>query len=101
MKRFCLGLTAVLLSGAPAWAGGERNDCGGDAYSFAEVVPAERGVRAGGPVIALPESLCADLAGRPDYRNGSLSIYVDGRAGASQQPDVRGEPSSRVPYRRH
>ena len=68
MKRFCTGFAGLLLFPAAAAADGATADgassgCGGDAYSFGEVVPPNRAGQEG-PIIVVPDTLCADLAGR-------------------------------------
>ena len=40
MRRFWIGLAALAVLPAAAVARDEGSNCGGDAYSFAEVVPA-------------------------------------------------------------
>ena len=80
MKRFCLGLAGLVLLPLPSLADGQGQGqeqyCGGDAYSFAEVVPARRGPRSQGPIVVTPDTLCADLARGPGVRIDGLSVYV-------------------------
>jgi hypothetical protein len=95
MKRFCVGLTGLLLA-VPAAAEGDGNDCGGDAYSFAEVVSPKSGTRQRGPLVVVPETLCADLAGRQGYRIESLSTYVDRRGDGAGQPPPTGAARRRI-----
>ncbi|WP_027171200.1 hypothetical protein [Methylobacterium sp. 10] len=86
MKRGSVPLTGLLalvaiLIGAPggsgpARAGGLSTDilpCGGDAYSSAEVIEGRPPRR--GPLIAMPDTLCADLA--PQRPADPVEIYVD------------------------
>ncbi|KQO44960.1 hypothetical protein [Methylobacterium sp. Leaf85] len=78
--RGVVALAAILI-GAPAWsgpacAGGLSTDispCGGDAYSSAEVIEGQRSRR--GPLVAMPDTLCADLA--PQRPADPVEIYVD------------------------
>jgi hypothetical protein len=85
MRRSCIGLAALCFFTAPALAdgpGSAESGCGGDAYSFAEVVPAQRGVRRHGPIMVMPDTLCADLAGSPATRIESLNVFLGpGQAG--------------------
>jgi hypothetical protein len=99
MKRSCIGLAALCLFPAPILADGAGSGCGGDAYSFAEVVPARRGLRQHGPIVVMPETLCADLAGSPATRIDSLNIVIDPRPG-DERPEP-GLPASMRPQPRH
>ncbi|AWN35497.1 hypothetical protein [Methylobacterium radiodurans] len=63
----------LLLAGLPAAAQPLEagSPCGGNAYSSAEVT--EGRPRRRGPLVAVPDTLCADLDGpRPDVR---LDVY--------------------------
>jgi hypothetical protein len=103
MRRFCVGLAGLGLFPAVSLADGsrpegDRSGCGGDAYSFAEVVASSHSPQRGEPVFTLPDTLCADLAGGPATRIDSLSIYLDRRStGPDQQPNP---PRSRSPIPR-
>ncbi len=107
MKRFCLGLALGLVpmsvgadgpgARAPTLADGRGRDCGGDAYTFAEVVPAQRGVRTREPIMVLPDTLCADLTASPATRIESLNVFIDPRAPAEEQAKVG--PGRTAPYR--
>ena len=100
MKRFCVGLAGLLLFPAAAVADGASGGCGGDAYSFGEVVPPNHGPQEG-PIIVVPDTLCADLAGGQTTRIDSLSVYVDRRReGAVQHPKMR-SPRSHTGPRSH
>ncbi|KQP16663.1 hypothetical protein [Methylobacterium sp. Leaf93] len=76
-----LGTLAAILIGASGWpdpahAGGLSTDispCGGDAYSSAEVIEGKPPRR--GPLVAMPDTLCADLA--PQRPEDPVEIYVD------------------------
>jgi hypothetical protein len=69
-------------------------DCGGDAYSFAEVV--EGGPPRRGPVTSRPDTLCADVVDARRGEVGPISIYPNvtppGRDG-----DPEPEPGRRRP----
>jgi hypothetical protein len=100
MKRFCVAL-ACLLSPVLAMADGrvaeaERRGCGGDAYSFAEVISAPRPE---GPYIAAPDTLCADLAERGATGINSLHIYLDQGAGSDARPSDPARAGMRPPFR--
>ncbi len=102
MKRFCVGLIAILLTSATARADGAaiadgvRSGCGGDAYSFVDIVPPG----AKEPLVAVPDTLCADLASSAATRIESLNIYLDGRSNEADQRQRpwRGLPA---PHRRY
>lgn len=83
----------------PVLADGNGRDCGGDAYTFAEVVPAQRGVRRTGPIMVLPDTLCADLAGSPATRIDSLNVVIDPR-GSTEERSQTGLPMPTAPLRR-
>jgi hypothetical protein len=85
-RRFRLALAGLCLGPLPAFADGKAADCGGDAYTFAEVVPAQRGVRQRGPITVLPDTLCADLAAGPSTRIESLNVDVDPRGTGAERP---------------
>jgi hypothetical protein len=108
MRRFCLGVAGLFLSGAaalgdglPAAAVADNTGSGcGRAYSFGEVaLPDEH---RDGPIIVVPDTLCPDLVGGQAPRIESLSIYVDGRReGAARQPAMRIPQSYKAPRLRH
>jgi hypothetical protein len=97
MKRLCAALIGLFLPAAAlADAAAVRTDCPGDAYTFAEIVPAQRG-----PVIAVPDTLCAELPGNAT-RIESLNIYLDQRREqAGQQPDTRPPRTPAQPFGRY
>jgi hypothetical protein len=99
-RRFRLALAGLCLGPLPALADGKAGDCGGDAYTFAEVVPAQRGVRAKGPITVLPDTLCADLAAGPSARIESLNVYVEPRGAGAERPQTGLPAPSVVPRRR-
>lgn len=79
MRRSCIGLAALCLIPAPAFADGGGGGCGGDAYSFVEVAPARRAARPQGPIVVMPDTFCADLAGGRNVSIESLNIVIDPR----------------------
>ena len=98
MRRFCVALAGLLVLPAAGIADGESSGCGGDSYSFAEVVSPSRGE----PIIAVPDTLCADLSSGQGTRIDSLSIYLDRRSNeAGRQPDMRPSRRSAAPHLRH
>jgi hypothetical protein len=98
MRRFCVGL-AVFLLAVPAFAAHRDRDCGGDAYSSAEVVTTGRSARRR-PIVSVPETLCADVTSGQDWRIESLSIYLDGRSNdaGAETPQARSRSWRRPPY---
>jgi hypothetical protein len=76
----------------------DKGGCGGDAYTFAEVVVTPRSER-GRPLIALPDTLCADLQGGRHAPIQSLSIYIDPTRNAAG-PGETGTEAGRPPARR-
>jgi hypothetical protein len=67
-------LLLVLALAAPAQA--NTVGCGDNAYSFAEVVSRPRGARERGPLVSVPDSLCADLIETRPRQIESLSIHI-------------------------
>ena len=101
MRRFCLGVAGLLLSGA-ALADGIPAAAVGDgaaecrlAYSFGEVVSPDH--RRVGPIMVVPDTLCPDVAGVQGMRIESLSIYVDERrsGGVQRVPQAHKAPRPR------
>ena len=96
--RHILSALALLLVPAPALADGayrretdarrevevRTRSCGGDAFSFAEVAEGPLAHR-GGPVVSVPDTLCADL--EPQRPAGIGSIVI--------QPSVGGVRGTR------
>lgn len=91
------GLCAVLLA-APALAGPIETDsgCGGNAYSSAQVIEGRPPRK--GPLVAVPDTLCADLDG--PRQNVDIQIYGvpgigsgDGRDPYEVSPRRRARPS--------
>ena len=106
MTRLCAVLIGLVLPAATLADGASgqdlaTTDCGGPAYTFAEVVTAEESRRHRGPLIAVPDTLCADLPGNPT-RIDSLNIYLDPRGNTAGQPQSSagfpGTPA--MPFRR-
>ena len=99
MIRFCVAFAGLLVLPAAGVADGESSGCGGDSYSFAEVVSSPS---RGEPIIAVPDTLCADLSSGQGTRIESLSIYLDRRSdGAGRQPDIRPSQWPAAPHPRH
>ena len=73
--RIVLALALTGLAGPasaePLTAGTGASGCGGDAFSSAEIVGHRAPHR--GPLVAVPETLCADVAPQP----GTPSVQVD------------------------
>jgi hypothetical protein len=68
-------LALFVLAASPA-AAANIKDCGGNAFTFAEVVEAQPGTRARGPVMTVPDSLCADLIDDRKSVLGSLNLQI-------------------------
>jgi hypothetical protein len=75
--RIALVLAFAALSGPaaaqPLTAGVAESGCGGDAFSSAEVIehrPPRRG-----PLVATPETLCADVAPQPGSTTTQIDIF--------------------------
>ncbi len=77
--RFALALVAVTAPAAarPLTAGPAESGCGGDAFSSAEVVEHRpgQGRPRGGPLVAIPDTLCADLAPQPGAPATQIDVY--------------------------
>ncbi len=91
MKPAILALAAVAMGASIPPASGEplgtdTSPCGGDAYSSAQVVEGRAPRR--GPIVAMPDTLCADLA--PQQPPVPVEIYVDPYGG--------GYPGGAAPY---
>ncbi|MGH1592197.1 hypothetical protein ACRBEV_32255 [Methylobacterium phyllosphaerae] len=73
--RIALALTALTAPAIaePLTAGTARSGCGGDAFSSAEVV--EHRAPRRGPLVALPDTLCADVAPQPGTTTTQIDIY--------------------------
>lgn len=86
-----LGLVAVLSFANTLQARAESltagtADCGGDAFSTAEVI--EKRPARHGPVTAVPQTLCADLMAQQPPANVEIGVYPvlrpsDGASGPS------------------
>ncbi|MBP1182005.1 hypothetical protein [Methylobacterium sp. PvR107] len=70
--RIALALTVLAGPAAaqPLTAGTAASGCGGDAYSSAEIVAHRRG-----PLVAMPDTLCADLAPQPGTPTTQIDVY--------------------------
>lgn len=70
--RIALPLIALAgpAPGQPLTAGTAEPGCGGDAFSSAEIVEHRRG-----PLVAMPDTLCADLAPQPGTPMSQIDVY--------------------------
>ena len=71
------GVSLFLLSAltaAPAAA--NTADCGNNAFTYAEIVEARPGASGKGPVISVPDSLCADLVEDGKATIGSFNLQI-------------------------
>ena len=70
--RIALALTVAAGPAAaqPLTAGTADPGCGGDAYSSAEIVRHRRG-----PLVAMPDTLCADVAPQPGSPTTQIDVY--------------------------
>lgn len=94
MRHVPAAACLLLLAGLPAVAQPLEagSSCGGNAYSSAEV--SEGRPRRRGPLVAVPDTLCADLDGpRPDVR-----VDVYGVPGLGADPSGGGAPGPGTPY---
>jgi hypothetical protein len=74
-------LVLFVLAAAPAAA--NTKDCGENAFTFAEVVEAQPGTRTKGPVVSVPDSLCADLVDDRKPALGSHNLQIGDPYGSS------------------
>jgi hypothetical protein len=86
MTRFCISLAALPLLSLPALADGAGSGCVGEAPSYAEVAPPQRGARQQGPIVVMPDGLCADLGGGANTRIDSLTVVIDPRGPGQEGP---------------
>ena len=93
MKPCCLA--ALLALAAPGAALANSPGCGENAFTYAEVVEAKPGGRTG-PLVSVPDSLCADLVeDRPRQINSlNLTIGDPGSAPASPTQGLRRDGSA-------
>ena len=70
--RIALAVTALTrpVFAQPLTAGTAESSCGGDAFSSAEIVEHRRG-----PLVAMPDTLCADLAPQPGTPTTQIDVY--------------------------
>jgi len=70
--RIALALTVLggPAAARPLTAGTAESGCGGDAYSSAEIVEHRRG-----PLVAMPDTLCADVAPQPGTPTTQIDVY--------------------------
>ncbi|KAA0124606.1 hypothetical protein SAMN02799622_01589 [Methylobacterium sp. UNC378MF] len=73
--RIALALAALTGPAAaqPLSAGTAEPGCGGDAFSSAEVVENKPPRR--GPLVAVPQTLCADVAPQPGTPTTQIDVY--------------------------
>jgi hypothetical protein len=84
-----LALIAVAVA-VPSCASANTVDCGGNSFSYAEVGRAPRGQVHRGPIVVVPDSLCADLIERRRRPAPPLDIVIDPRSGtAAPSPSIR------------
>lgn len=95
--RRTLALCAFVAAAPAAPAAANTLGCGGNAYTYAEVVEHAPGRRMRGPVIALPDSLCADLVEESKPGIGSLGVYIGDPYGPNQA--AREQDSIHIPPR--
>ena len=93
MNRLCLALSLGLV--APS-ALANTVGCGDNAFTYAEVVEAKRGVRTKGPLTSVPDTLCADLIEDRPRQIESLSIQIGD--GPFSSPTIQG-PARSAPRR--
>ena len=100
--RTALCLATVAVTGAaraqPLTAGPAEPGCGGDAFSSAQVIehrPPRRG-----PLVSVPDTLCADVAPQPGAPTTQIEVYplIMPQVG-SGRGDIPYEGGSRRPYR--
>ncbi|MCJ2086779.1 hypothetical protein MKK88_12360 [Methylobacterium sp. E-005] len=69
-----IALSLIALAGPavaqPLTAGTAEPGCGGDAFSSAEIVQ-----HRSGPLVAMPDTLCADLAPQPGTPATQIDVY--------------------------
>ncbi len=72
IRRIALAVFALAGPAAaqPLTAGTAEPGCGGDALSSAEIVAHRRG-----PLVAMPDTLCADLAPQPEAQTTQIDVY--------------------------
>ena len=94
MKPCCLA--ALLALAAPGAALANSPGCGENAFTYAEVVEAKPAAGRGGPLVSVPDSLCADLVDdRPRQINSlNLTIGYPGTAPASSIHQPRRDGSA-------
>ena len=78
-------LALFVLAALPAAA--NTKGCGENAFTFAEVVEAHPGTRTKGPVVSVPDSLCADLIEDRRSGLGSLNLQVGDPYGSVRRRD--------------
>ncbi len=92
MRRLIPALASALIA-APAFA--NSTGCGENAFTFAEIVEAKL---AKGPVMSVPDSLCADLIEDRKPAIGSLNLQIGDPYATQPTARPRGT-SGRTPAR--
>jgi hypothetical protein len=94
---FALPFAAFAFVGTPA-AFAAPTACGGNSASFAEVRPPSRKAKRG-PIVVVPDSLCADLI--EDRRGAvrSIDVMIDPREGPGVSPESEAPDRPRLPRR--
>jgi hypothetical protein len=88
MIRFLVMLAGLLpLPGAEALA--NTLECGGNSFSYAEVLTNRGRKPPQGPIQVVPDSLCADLIEHRRSAIRSLDVTIDPRASGGAEPDPR------------
>ncbi|MCJ2122544.1 hypothetical protein [Methylobacterium sp. J-077] len=70
---FALAALAGPAAARPLTAGSADAGCGGDAFSSAQVI--EHQPPRHGPLVAVPDTLCADLAPQPGSPATQIDVY--------------------------
>jgi hypothetical protein len=84
---------AALVAAGVSPARANTVDCGGNSYSYAEIRGAFPAKGRRGPIVALPDSLCADLIERRRRPSRALDIVIDPRSQAPIPSDDGQEPA--------
>ena len=84
MKPCCLA--ALLALAAPGAALATSPGCGENAFTYAEVVEGNSGARHTGPIMSVPDSLCADLVDDRPRQINSLNLTVGDPGGTPASP---------------
>jgi hypothetical protein len=80
----------LLVSCHPAESRANTVDCGGNSFSFAEVVPPRRARLRHEPIRVGPDSLCADLVEDRPQAIESMQLTIDSVARRQDRPVTPG-----------